>query len=58
MRIAPKKVRICPACPPKELNLDIAPKFTFVLDSPQKNQTISIVGNLKNKSKGLKNSLF
>lgn len=57
MKIAPKRVRLCPGCPANDLNLDTTPQFKFkapVNDT----KTVNIVGNIKNKLGGKIKSLF
>lgn len=29
-KLSPKKVKLCPGCPAKDLTLDITPQFNFV----------------------------
>ena len=58
MKMAPKKVRLCPGCPPKDLELDFTPKFTFKPENKVESKKITIVGNIKEKLKSQRNSLF
>ncbi len=58
-KLSPKNIRICPGCPPKDLELDVTPKFKFT--NPEKNtttKTITIFNNTKNKLKGKLKTLF
>lgn len=55
--MAPKKVRICPGCPSKDLELDITPQFTFI-NTKQDNKRVTIIDTMKSKIKGKIASLF
>ena len=56
-KISPKNVRICPACPKSDLNLDITPQFKFInitqADSKKINIFINTTQHIKNKIKTL-----
>ena len=59
IKLSPKKVKVCPACPPKELELDMTPKFNFVQTNNINNsKKITIIDNIKNKTKGKIKTLF
>lgn len=56
-KLSPKKVRICPGCPTKELSLDITPQFKFVNPPGTDSKKINIF-NIKQNIKGKIKSLF
>ena len=57
-KLSPKKVKLCPACPPKGLELDVAPKFNFIVTPENNTKKITILDNTKNKIKTKIKSLF
>ena len=57
MLLAPKKVRLCPSCPAKKLELDITPKFNFKQKQQNTSQVITVVGSTK-RNNVVRNSLF
>ena len=57
-KLSPKKVKLCPGCPAKDLSLDITPQFNFVQGKQKKKKKITIIGNLKKKTNTKIKSLF
>ena len=57
-KLSPKKVKICPACPDKELELDITPQFKFSNTVNTDTKKISIYNHTKEKVKTKITSLF
>lgn len=58
MKIAPKRIRICPGCPNNDLELDITPQFKFVRKTNNDTKKVTILDNIKNKMSGKIKSLF
>lgn len=56
-KLSPKKVKICPGCPTKELNLDITPQFKFINTPETDTKKINIFSTTK-QIKGKIKSLF
>lgn len=56
-KMAPRKVKVCPACPAKDLELDVTPQFQFVANNNRDTKKITIINNIK-KIKGKITSLF
>lgn len=55
--MAPRRVKVCPGCPAKDLELDVTPQFQFVADNKRDTKKVTIVNNFK-KLKGKVSSLF
>lgn len=58
IKMAPKRVRICPGCPNNDLSLDTTPKFKFINKVPETNKVVTILNTTKNKMGGKIKSLF
>lgn len=56
-KMAPRRVKVCPGCPAKDLELDVTPQFQFVADNKRDNKKVTIINNFK-KLKGKVSSLF
>lgn len=56
-KLSPKKVKICPGCPTKELTLDFTPKFKFINTPETDTKKINIFTNVKHNIGKIK-SLF
>lgn len=57
-KLSPKKVKLCPGCPPKDLALELEPQFNFILGKTESTKKITVIGNTKkNKDTKIK-SLF
>lgn len=57
-KLAPKKVKICPGCPAKELSLDITPQFNFVDGKQESTKKITVVDSSRKKTNTKIKSLF
>lgn len=56
-KMAPRRVKVCPGCPAKDLELDVTPQFQFVADNNRDTKKVTIINNFK-KLKGKVSSLF
>lgn len=56
--MAPKRVRLCPSCPAKDLSLDVTPQFKFINNMNNSSKKITIINNVTNKIKSKVSSLF
>lgn len=56
-KMAPRKVKVCPGCPARDLELDVTPQFQFVSNNKQDTKKVTIINNFK-KLKGKVTSLF
>lgn len=57
-KLSPKKVKLCPGCPAKDLTLDITPQFNFVQGKQEQTKKITVIGSLKKKTNTKIKSLF
>lgn len=57
-KLSPKHVKICPACPTKDLTLDLTPKFNFIFTPNNDTKKINIFKNPVSKIKSKINTLF
>lgn len=58
MKLAPKRIRICPGCPNNDLELNTIPQFKFVRKTNNDTKTVTILGNMKAKISGKIKGLF
>ena len=56
-KMAPRKVKVCPGCPARDLELVVTPQFQFVNNNKQDTKKVTIINNFK-KLKGKVTSLF
>ena len=56
-KMAPRKVKVCPGCPARDLEPDVTPQFQFVADNKRDTKKVTIIDNFK-KLKGKVTSLF
>ena len=56
-KMAPRKVKVCPGCPARDLELHVTPQFQFVADNKRDTKKVTIIDNFK-KLKGKVTSLF
>ena len=47
MKSSPKKVKLCPACPNKDLNVDNLPTFKFKQKKVETTKQISVISKTK-----------
>ncbi len=57
-KMAPRRVKICPGCPSKDLDFDVTPQFNFVPEKKRDTKKITIISDVKNHIKGKISSLF
>ena len=57
-KLSPKKVKLCPGCPAKDLTLDTAPQFNFILGKTEPTKKITVIGSSRKKTNTKIKSLF
>ena len=56
-KMAPRRVKVCPGCAAKDLELDVTPQFQFVADNKRDTKKVTIINDFK-RLKGKVTSLF